>query len=236
MCIRDRPEGPALAIPHPWTRSVNSILFLPEDFPVAGLRGHGIGCEYDSRFLMRFTIQDVDGTLQGASYYFSRPNQEAGGSNFIGPICSAAAPDGALVIGSIWDSGWQGGQNNGGITRLMPSETGLPNGIRELTATATGFDVEFFEPIDATAAIDEASWSLQAYTREWGGGYATPDSGRHSVSTKRIEVLDGGKRVRLYVDDLKPGYLYEVSIVGALAKSEELWPLAGHYSMKVVPE
>ena len=231
-----KPESPALAVPHPWTRSMNSILFLPDDFSVVGLRGHGIGCEYDSRFLIRFTVQDVDGTLQGASYYFSRPNQEAGGRNFIGPICSAVAPDGAIVIGSIWDSGWQGGQNNGGITRLVPTEEGLPNGIRELTATASGFEIEFFKPVDVDAAADETSWSLQAYTREWGGGYATPDSGRHNVTPDRIQVLDGGKRVRLFVKDLKPGYLYEVSVDGALAKSEELWPAVGHYSMKVVPQ
>ena len=231
-----KPETPALAVPHPWTRSVNSILFLPDNFPVASLRGHGIGCEYDSRFLIRFTVQDVDGTLQGASYYFSRPNQEAGSSNFIGPICSAIAPDGAIVIGSIWDSGWQGGQNNGGITRLVPTEEGLPNGIRELTATASGFEIEFFQPVDADAAADETSWSLQAYTRKWGGSYTTPDSGRHNVTPEKIQVLEDGKRVRLFVNDLKPGYLYEVSTDGPLAKSEELWPAVGHYSMKVVPK
>lgn len=229
-------ETPALAVPHPWTRSMNSILFLPDDFPVVGLRGHGIGCEYDSRFLMRFTVQDVGGILQGASYYFSRPNQEAGGSNFIGPICSAISPDGAIVVGSIWDSGWQGGQNTGGITRLMPSSSGMLNGIRELTATPVGFDVEFFEPIDAAVALEFSSWALQGYTREWGGGYASPDSGRYTVTPEKIEVVDGGKQVRIFVSGLKAGYVYDVAIDGQLAEADEFWPAAGHYSMKVVPQ
>jgi len=229
-------EGPAFAVPHPWTRSMNSILFLPDDFPVVGLRGHGIGCEYDSRFLMRFTVQDVGGTLQGASYYFSRPNQEAGGSNFIGPICSAIAPDGAIVIGSIWDSGWQGGQNTGGITRLVPAASGLPNGIRELTATPFGFEVEFFEPIDAAAASQFDSWALQAYTRKWGGGYATPDSGRDSLTPEKIEVVNNGQRVRIFVNGLKAGHVYDVAIDGQLAEAAAFWPAAAHYSMKVVPQ
>ena len=231
-----QPEIPALMVPHPWTRSVNSILFLPETFAVPGLRGHGIGCEYDSRFLIRFTLQNVDGILQGASYRFSLPDQEAGGSNFVGPICSAVAPDGAIVIGSIWDSGWEGGLNTGGITRLVASEEGLPNGIRELTATPTAFEVEFFRPVNKAAASNAASWSVQGYTREWGGSYATPDSGRYTLSPERIDVLDDGKRVRITMKNFKSGYVYDVSATGPLVDSEKLWPSEAHYSMKVVPQ
>ncbi|MCP4170022.1 MAG: c-type cytochrome [Fuerstiella sp.] len=230
------PEIPALMVPHPWTRSVNSILFLPEDYAVPGLRGHGIGCEYDSRFLIRFTVQNVNGVLQGASYRFSLPDQEAGGSNFVGPICSAVAPDGAIFIGSIWDSGWEGGRNTGGITRLVPSADGLPNGIQELTATPTAFEVEFFRPVNEAAASKAASWSVQGYTREWGGSYATPDSGRYTLSTEEIEVLEGGKRVRLTLKNFKPGYVYDVSVTGPLTESAKLWPSEAHYSMKVVPQ
>jgi len=43
------PESPAVMVPHPWTRSVNSILFLPDNFANQDLAGHGIGCEYDTR-------------------------------------------------------------------------------------------------------------------------------------------------------------------------------------------
>ena len=146
-------ETPGLMIPHPWVRSMNSILFLPDNFSIPELRGHGIGCEYDNQMLIRFTIQKVNGVLQGASYNFSRPNQGGGGHNFIGPICSAVSPDGAIYIGSIWDSGWQGGRNNGGISRLVPSSEGLSNGVREVKATASGFEVSFFGPIDEQSYI-----------------------------------------------------------------------------------
>jgi cbb3-type cytochrome oxidase cytochrome c subunit len=230
------PETPALMVPHPWTRSMNSILFLPEDYVIPELRGHGIGCEYDSRFLIRFTVQNVNGILQGASYRFSRPDQEAGGSNFVGPICSAVAPDGAIFIGSIWDSGWQGGRNSGGMTRLVPSDDGLPNGIRELTATPNAFEVEFFRPVSRAAAGKAASWSVQGYTRKWGGSYATPDSGRHTLSPEKIEIFEDGKRVRITIREFKPGYVYDVSTTGPLLEAARLWPSEAHYSMKVVPQ
>ena len=228
-------ETPAVMVPHPWTRSMNSIVFLPENFAVPQLRGHGIGCEYDSRFLMRFTIQDVNGTMQGASYRFSRPNLEAGGSNFIGPISSAVSPEGHLYIGSIWDSGWQGGRNTGGITRLVPSPDDLPNGIQEVRATADGFEVRFFRPLDKAAVENPDSWSIQGYTREWGGGYATPESGRHTVRIQSIESADDGRLAHIVVDALKPEFVYDISTGGPLAASAELWPEEAHYSMKVVP-
>ena len=233
---RDAPaEIPSLMIPHPWTRSVNSILFLPEDFAVADLAGHGIGCEFDTRCLIRFTLQDVDGTLQGACYRFSVPDQPGGGSNFVGPISSAVGPDGAVYIGSIWDSGWQGGSNTGSIERLVPDGP-MPNGIREIRATSSGFVVSFFRPVDPRKASDADNWSLQSYTKVWSGNYASPDSDRHTLTPSRITLADDRRSVVIEVAPLKPGYVYEVSIRHSLDESKTFWPSEGHYSMKRVPK
>lgn len=229
------PESPSLMVPHPWTRSVNSINFFPEDYAVPELAGHGIGCEYDTRCLIRFTVQDVDGTLQGACYRFSLPDQPGGGTNFVGPVSSGFGPDGALYIGSIWDSGWQGGSNTGSIERLVPA-TGMPNGIREIRATTKGFDVSFFHPIDTAKANDPDNWSLQTYTRQWGGNYATPDSDRHALTPSAIRVSEDRRKVAIETGPLKPGYVYEISVRKPLDDSMDFWPTEGHYSMKVVPK
>lgn len=230
-------ETPALMIPHPWTRSVNSIAFFPEDYAIPELAGHGVGCEYDTRCLIRFTLQDVNGTVQGASYRFSLPNQPGGGGNFIGPVASAIGPDGGLYIGSIWDSGWQGGTNTGAIERMVPGKNML-NGIREIRATAEGFEVSFFHPVTANKATDTNNWSLQGYTRVWGGSYATPDADRHPVIPKTLTVSDDLKTVFIQTAVLKPGFIYEISVRRPLDESSELnfWPTEGHYSMKVVPK
>ena len=229
-------ETAAIQIPHPWTRSVNSVLFLPQDSRWQGLAGHGIGCEYDLRFLIRFTIQDVDGVLQGAAYPFSRPMQDAGGSNFIGPMCSAVSPEGDLYIGCIRDSGWQGGLNTGAITRLSPEPETLPNGIQEVTATATGFRVTFFGPIDQVAGSDLTSYTMRGYTRVWAGSYATPDSDEHSCTVQSVQPGEDGRTVLLRVRDLKPGHVYQLNLTGPLAASQPLWPAEAHYSLKSIPK
>lgn len=228
-------EAPAVMVPHPWSRSVNSILFLPDNFAIKGLRGHGIGCEYDSRFLMRFTIQDVNGTLQGASYRFSLPDQEAGGSNFIGPICAEVSPGGDLYVGSIWDSGWQGGRNTGGIARLVADPKSFRNGIGEVRAIAGGFEVKFFQPVDSKAATNAENWKLQAFTRKWGGNYSTPDSGRFTPVITSLSIDDSGRIVTLRVPDQRAGYLYDIAVEPSVGGDSGLWPSEAHYGMKVVP-
>ena len=229
-----RPETPALMVPHPWTRSVNSILFLPDNFASPDLAGHGIGCEYDTRCLIRFTIQKVDGTLQGACYRFSRPDQPGGGSNFVGPVSSAIGPDGALYTGSIWDSGWQGGANTGSIERLVPDKM-MPNGIREIRATAEGFEVTFFAAVNPAELQNASAWSIQGYTRHWSGSYATPDSDRHTLTPTKVKISDNGKTVVLHLQPLKAGFVYEIGVNQSLASQHKFWPAEGFYSMKVLP-
>ena len=230
-------ETPALMIPHPWTRSVNSITFFPSDYAVSELAGHGVGCEYDTRCLIRFTVQDVNGTIQGACYRFSLPDQPGGGGNFVGPVASAIGPDGGLYIGSIWDSGWQGGTNTGTIERMVPAKR-MPNGIREIRATDRGFEVSFFHPVTASKATDISNWSLQGYTRSWGGSYATPDSDRHPIVPSALTVSDDRKTVAIQTTALKAGYVYEISVKKPLDESAaaDFWPTEGHYSMKVLPK
>ncbi|MEZ6035606.1 MAG: c-type cytochrome [Planctomycetaceae bacterium] len=231
----DPSESPALMVPHPWTRSVNSILFLPDDFANPDLAGQGIACEYDTRCLIRFTVQEVSGVLQGACYRLSRPDQPGGGGNFVGPIASAVGPDGAIYIGSIWDSGWQGGTNTGSIERLVP-DSKMPNGIREIRSTPEGFEITFFQPIrDKSAMCAAATWSVQGYTRHWNGSYATPDAERYSLSPRGLTLSDDCMRVNVRVEPLKAGFVYEIGIHESVAAEEGLWPAEGFYSMKAVP-
>ena len=229
------PETPALMIPHPWTRSVNSILFLPDNFANPDLAGHGIGCEYDTRCLIRFTVQEVRGVQQGACYRFSRPDQPGGGGNFVGPVASAIGPDGALYIGSIWDSGWQGGANTGSIERLTV-DTSMPNGIREIRATQAGFEVTFFKPLENAALMNIATnWSVQGYTRLWSGSYATPDSERYTLTPTTVNLSDDRRTAILNVQPLKAGFVYEIGVTESVATEQALWPAEGFYTMKAVP-
>ncbi len=233
---------PAIQIPHPWTRSINGIFFIPRDAKLAAgqaathpFAGHGIGCEYDSRFLIRFTLHKVGDTFQGAVYPFSLDQVPTGTPNFEGTLCGGISPKGDIYIGCIHDSGWLGGLNVGSLVRLQ-STGKIPLGIRELQATPHGFQIGFTDPVDRAAAASGANYSISAYTRQWQGSYATPDSNRHQVAVNSATVSVDGRRVVLQTDKLRQGYVYEVTCgkIGPDSKVS-LWPTTGHYTVNRVP-
>jgi hypothetical protein len=233
-------------IPHPWTRSVNGIFFLPvpaetqgdpppdDSDPVAVFAGQGIGCEYNGRFLIRFTTQEVDGQLQGAVYQFTETTWDDEAHSFVGPICGGVSPDGDIYIGSIFDSGWLGGRNTGEIVRLHPNGS-LPNGIKEVRAVPDGFQIEFIRPVDPAQAADAARYAVTGYTRIWEGAYATPDSGRYEASIRAVEVTESGRQVQLSVDDLREGFVYELTCNLQQATGDSLQPRQATYTMNRVP-
>jgi mono/diheme cytochrome c family protein/glucose/arabinose dehydrogenase len=234
--IRGAPQsGPAIQVPHPWTRSVNGLMFIPEDTsgPLGPFAGHALGAEYNSKFLIRASLQEVDGQLQGATYYFSRPTWEDEANTFLGPMTVALGPDGDLYVGSMHDSGWLGGQNTGEIVRLSPGGEPAPNGIRELRATPAGFEIEFLQPVETAKANVAASYSLSGYTRVWEGSYATPDSGRYSPQIESIRISADARTVTLRVDELRTSYVYDVHCTGI---DESLFPATGHYTMNRIPK
>ena len=228
----DEPETtPAIRVPHPWVRSMNAIVFLPEDH-ASPFGGHLIGCEYDTHLLVRMTFQTVDGIVQGASYYLSKPGLEGGGNNFIGPICAAVAKNGDVYVGSIHDSGWLGGRNTGAIERIRFAGNS-PNGIREIKATPDGFEIELIDKVAPEILQSTKSYAVSTYTREWKGSYGTPDSGRHQVAVSSVQVSNGGKTVRITLSEkLRQEHVYEITVAG---KVGELFPATGHYTMKRIP-
>jgi cytochrome c2 len=228
------PESPALQVPHPWTRSVNSLAFFPDDYAVAGFRGQAIGCEYDTQCLIRMSFQDVAGVVQGACYRFSRPPVDGGTGGLQGPISCAFGPDQAIYIGSLRDSGWQGAGNTGCIEKLLPSGR-VPNGIREIRAAANGFEVDFFDSLPVGVADSAEAWDLQSLTRAWKGSYATPDSDRRVEVITGVELSADRRSVKLLTAGHRAGYLYEVRMQGVPADGAEFWPAEGFYWMKRVP-
>ena len=263
---KDAPETKAaIQIPHPWTRSVNGLVFLTGKEGYPDLKGHGIGCEYNGRFLIRFSTQRVGDVMQGAVYPFSMTDDElvrglnstatplgatnaievSGGKpaaprqqtvpNFEGPLCCGVSPKGEIYIGSIADSGWAGGQNTGSIVKLKGNGQ-RPNGIREIRATRDGFDIDFFAPVDRTRAMNPEHYSISGYTRVWGGAYATPDSDRHRCKVLAIELSDDRKTATLKVDSRKtPNYVYDISCRDVAEPDKPLFPGYGFFTLHKIP-
>lgn len=239
------PRAPAIQVPHPWTRSVNGIFFLPRGAGQATttgdgqnespFAGHGIGCEYDSRFLVRFTLQRTGETYQGAVYPFSRPPDGQTEGELRGTLCGAVAPNGDLFIGSILDSGWLGGPNVGDLVRLRRHGP-LPCGIREIRAYDGEFEISFTAPVNAQAAAQGVNFDVSGSTRVWQGTYATADSGRHKLAVKSVDVAADCRSVRLHVEGQKAGSVYEIRVGSIGPTAQPLWPAVGHYTLNRIPQ
>lgn len=233
-------EMPAINIPHPWVRSVNGICFLETP---AGMRpgafgqfeGHLVGCEMNGRSLVRMTLQRVGDTFQGATYLFSKP---AGPDEktFEGPIVCEIAPNGDLYVGNLLDSGWGGGNNTGSIVRLKPSGN-LPLGIREVQATATGFEISFTDKVDRTKALEAANYQIRSYIRVSTPAYGGDDQKEKTEQVANADVSEDGRSVTLTLEGLRGnGCVYEIN-VGAIGLNEvPLFPRQAHYTMRAIPE
>ena len=230
---------PAIDIPHPWTRSVNGICFL--DTPPAlrqklgrdlfgPFEGHLIGCEYDTRRLVRLSLERVGDTYQGAAYPFSF-EQPAEGEPLLGPLTCAVAPDGDLYVGSLRDSGWGGANNVGALARLRPSDGGLPAGIAEVRAVGDGFLIAFTRPVDAKLAADAQNYSLASYTRVSTPAYGGPDVDRRIEKIAGVEIADDRLSAKLRLTELREGFVYEIRVKN-LTAAKLFFPAEAHYTLR----
>ena len=245
------PQPPAIQIPHPWTRSVNGIFFLSNSAGAA-FAGQAVGCEYDTRFLVRMSVERVGDVYQGGIYPLSRPASrmisgtpaDTGGEaptgltgqrGFLGVLCGAEGPGGEIYIGGIHDSGWNGGANVGEIVQLRRRGE-LPAGIERISVTPEGFQVQFTQPVDAGKATQTSHYAIAGWTRHWTSGYATPDSGQHRLVVERVQLSADHRTVRLVTAGRQTGHVYEFKLEGLTsAAGEKLWPAVGYYTLHQVP-
>ncbi|MHB1424213.1 MAG: hypothetical protein ACYC3I_13640 [Gemmataceae bacterium] len=238
------PTLPALDIPHPWTRSVNGICFLytPKELRnklghdlFGPLEGHLIGCEYDTRRLIRMTLQRVGDTFQGAAYPLSIPPSDPR-RGFLGPLVCAVSPRGELYVGSIRDSGWGAGANVGEIVRVQVQPDKLPCGIAEVRATPHGFHIDFFRPIARDLAERADSYTIQSYRREPTPAYGSPDRDRRTEKVTAATVSKNGLSVTLTLAEMRPGFVYELRLKNLALGSGDFHPAEAWYTLRLVPK
>jgi mono/diheme cytochrome c family protein len=233
--------APSIDIPHPWTRSVNGICFL--DSPnVAGkqasifgpFEGHLVGCEYDTRRLIRMSLQKVGDVVQGAAYPMSidKPN----GEPFLGPITCAVSPTGALYVGCIRDSGWGGANNIGTVVKLEPEWKQLPAGIAEVRHIHGGFEIEFTKPVNAQLGGDVNNYAVTSYTRVSTPAYGGKDEQSRSESIVKLELNAAKNSVRLSLKDLRPNFVYEFHLKSLVAEGSQFFPADAFYTLRNVEQ
>ena len=228
-------EPPAIDIPHPWTRSVNGICFLEADGARAfgPFTGHLVGCEYDTRRLVRMSLQPIGGTFQGAVYplTYDQPRSDPW---LLGPICCAVAPNGDLVVGGIRDSGWGGGNNLGEVVRLRFAANQLPAGIAEVRSVRDGFAIDFTQAIERDRLANPANYSIVSYRRESTPAYGGPDLQRRDETVRGVVVADDRLSVRVRLDALRPGFVYEFRLRNLVAEDVPFHPAEAYFTLRQI--
>jgi len=246
--------SPAINIPHPWTRSVNGVCLLktPSALGASSLfgpfEGHILGCEFDTRRLVRMTLEKIGDIYQGAVYPFSLERNEEVGSEtqptrqptFIGPIVAGVSPRGDVYVGCLRDSGWGGSNNIGGLVRLHPMIDQLPTGIAEVQAQPHGFRILFTKPIDSSRAILPTSYVIGSYRRISTPDYGGPDVDRRIEKPLAVRVSDDGRIVELDLAEMRTGFVYEFHLRNlAMQESSGIstfFPAEAYYTLNVVPK
>ncbi|MEM7474930.1 MAG: hypothetical protein AAF483_08055, partial [Planctomycetota bacterium] len=235
-------ESPAINLPHPWSRSVNGICLLntPGKLKAEGVsrhfgpfEGHLVGSEMNGRSLIRMSLQLVNGNYQGAAYNFSLPGLDSY-ETFEGPIVCEVSPAGDIYVGNLHDSGWGGGQNTGSIVRVRPTGK-LPLGIAEVRATATGFQVDFTGPVDSKLALDPNQYQIRSYRRISTPAYGGDDQDEQPESIQSLQPTPDGTSIRIELDSLRAGFVYEINIGPIGDEAGKLFPAQAHYTMRSVP-
>ena len=170
----------------------------------------------------RVMLERIGGALQGACIPFIDGNGLRMGNNRL-----AFAPDGSLWIGQT-DHGWAGAE---GIQRISFTGT-QPMDVYNMNLTADGFDLTFTRPVDEKTALDTSNYSFTHYYYEYYKKDETEPIDKsiqvdvRHVPVTDITISDDGRKVSLSLDELKPGYIYELKLKNLQSKQGK--PLANN--------
>jgi len=200
---------PALWFPYSMSKSTSEPVWDTTEGQFGPFAGQCIIGELTNSLLMRASLEEVQGRMQGAVFLF-RQGFECGVNRL------AFAPDGSLMVAQT-NRGWGslGGQPHG-LQRVI--YTGhVPFEMHAMKITPAGWDITFTKPVDAAIAGDLKNYFLESYTYHHWGTYGSPEIERRQNDIVEIKVLDDGKRVSLVVPKREAGRVYHLQVKGLKA-------------------
>ena len=184
--------------------------------------------EVTNSLIMRCSLEEVQGRIQGACFGFRSGFQS--GVNRL-----AFAPDGSMMVGET-NRGWGslGGQTHG-VQRVIYTGQ-VPFEILSMKITTEGWELKFTRPIDKEKAAQAERWFLESYTYHYWDTYGSPEIERRENKIAQIYVADDGLSVRLMVPDREKRRVYHLQLkdIPALDGAKLLHPDA-YYTLNELP-
>jgi hypothetical protein len=150
----------------------------------------------------RIFFEKVKGVYQGASFHFSN-TIKGGMQHFI------EGPDGTLFGGCLGTdgSGWNWQGVLGGITKWTPNQKGIMD-IIAIRSNASGFDLEFTEPLAAADITPDNFWVVSYAYNQWSEDYGGSPEDVKKVKITSLESSVDRKQLAMTLEGLAKGRVY----------------------------
>jgi uncharacterized cupredoxin-like copper-binding protein/glucose/arabinose dehydrogenase len=178
--------------------------------------------------IMRVFLEKVDGKYQGACF----PFREGFSS---GILRMTWGSDHSLFVG-MTSRGWAStGKELYGLQRLTWNRIN-PFEMKAVRAQSTGFEIEFTQPVNKKLAADAKNYQLTGFTYAYHKSYGSPIINNLNCPVTKAEVSADGRKVKLWVNNLRPGYIHELKLKNVITTGgEELLHPVAYYTLNNIP-
>ncbi len=219
-------KPPSVWFPHTLMGiSTSDLVIIPDNFgPFTGQLL--VGDQGHSK-IMRVFQEKVNGVYQGVCFPF-REGFESGILRLLW------GKDQSLYVG-MTSRGWGStGKKIFGLQRLVWNGK-TPFEIKTIKAKPDGFELEFTEPLKGNA-VNATDFSITDFTYKYHKEYGSPIIDKEKRTIFKAELSSDKKTVRLYVPNLRAGFIYEIKAKGI--RNESGNPLLhnfGYYTLNEIP-
>lgn len=179
--------------------------------------------------IMRVDLEKVKGEYQGVVF----PFREGFSSGILRQVWGH---DGSMYVG-MTSRGWSStGRAMYSLQRLVWTGR-VPFEMKTVRAMPDGFEITFTKPVDRATASDPASYKVTGFTYKYQSKYGSPTINNMVHPIRGVVVSEDGLKARLVVDELRLGYIHEITTEGVKGEDgANLLHPVGYYTLNNIPE
>lgn len=169
--------------------------------------------DYTQSILMRATTEQVQGVWQGACY----PFREGLSTGILNTEFTAG---GHLICGGT-NRGWPVRGIKPFALERLDWNGRMPFEINRVTIEPDGFRISFTKPVEPVTGRSVGSYAISAFTHPYHSGYGGPEIEQHRPAVTSVNLADDGLSVRVVIDGLRRGFVYELDLVRLRSSEDE---------------
>ncbi|MEQ9378430.1 MAG: plastocyanin/azurin family copper-binding protein [Imperialibacter sp.] len=222
-------KAPSVWFPHTLMGISTSDILLIDNDNFGPFKNQFLVGDQGHSKIMRVYQEKINGQYQGVCF----PFREGFSS---GILRMQWSPKRDIIYVGMTSRGWSStGQDNFGLEKLQYTGK-LPFEMKTIRALEDGFSIEFTEKVDLATASNPSNYSVQDFTYLYHHNYGSPVTDLQKRNITSVEVSSDQLRVKLVIDQIRDGYIYEVKPAGVKnSKGETLLHNTGYYTMNNVP-